>query len=212
MIIERLPQSDVWTGSTTSSNTTSGTVSDSIANVGASTFWEKLVSVITTPFEWLADTVLTGIKSIFVPSEDYLTDKAEYFGSRFPFIPPVVDAVKDISLALSNPSGEPPVIYVDLSASRGSYELGGEVPFIDLRWYAEYKSIVDKLLSAFLWIVFIWRLFRQIPGILSGMPGEFFQGPLVWLPGQKDIPIDYRLENSHAIVPVSERFDKSSKE
>jgi len=60
-----------------------------------------------------------------------------------------------------------------LEDTRGSYNLGGTVPFIDMSWYAEYKPIGDALLSSLLWVVFIWRQFRQLPGLISGMPGEF---------------------------------------
>lgn len=65
------------------------------------------------------------------------------------------------------------MIYIDLGASRGPYDLGDVVPFVDLRWYEEYKPTGDALLSAFMWAAFIWRMFVKAPGIVSGMPGDF---------------------------------------
>lgn len=189
--IRGLSQSDVWTGSNVSSNTNTntGTSSDSIANVGAETFWEKLVAVITTPFEWLADTVMTGIKAIFVPSEDFISDKVDTLMAEFSFIEPVVTLVKAFFGGIDSTLQEPPVIYINLDDTRGSYDIGGKTPFIDMTWYAEYKPTVDKLLSAFLVAVFLWRLFRQLPGIVSGMPGDFVMDGLsqlhIELPSRK---------------------------
>lgn len=157
---ESLSQSDVWTGSNVSSNTSTNTGinSDSIANVGATTFW---------------DTLSNTIASIFVPSEDYLSSKVDALAAEFGFIGPVVTAARSIVLPFNDFEPEPPVIYLHLEDTRGSYDLGGTVPFIDMTWYAEYKPIGDALLSSLLWVVFVWRLFRQLPGLIAGLPGDF---------------------------------------
>lgn len=78
-----------------------------------------------------------------------------------------------MKLGLANISTEPPVIYIHLGDTEGSYNIGGTVPFLDLRWYARYKPTVDTLISAFLWICFVWRMLLKLPGIISGMPGDF---------------------------------------
>ena len=39
---------------------------------------------------------------------------------------------------------------------------------LDLSWYARYKSRVDSILSGFLWIGYLWLLFKRAPGIVRG--------------------------------------------
>ena len=74
--------------------------------------------------------------------------------------------------ALNRTNTEPPVIYLNLANNRGPYDLGGEVAFLDLRWYAEYKPVGDAIISAFLWLFFAWRVYVKSPGIIRGIPGD----------------------------------------
>lgn len=39
---------------------------------------------------------------------------------------------------------------------------------LDLSWYARYKSRVDAILSGFMWIGYLWLLFKRAPGIVRG--------------------------------------------
>lgn len=148
-------------------------LTQSVGNTNAGTFLDALVDALTAPFEWLAETLLEGIKAIFVPSEDFLTEKVEALRDEFSFADSIISAGELVGSTLQSLDTSPPVIYIDLGAARGSYYLGGKEVFIDLHWYEEYKPTVDALLSALLWIVFIWRLFMKAPGIISGMPGDF---------------------------------------
>jgi len=63
-----------------------------------------------------------------------------------------------------------PYIPVNLSAAQSHYgfNYGGEVGFLDLSWYAPYKHTVDNILSGFLWLFFMWKLFSKLPGIIGG--------------------------------------------
>ena len=63
-----------------------------------------------------------------------------------------------------------PSIKINLSAAQSHYgfDYGGEVEALDLSWYTPYKRTVDNLLSGFLWLVFLWNVFRHAPGIISG--------------------------------------------
>lgn len=117
-----------------------------------------------------------GIKSLVVPETDYLSGKVNELCQNFGFADSIVRTAKALHFGLANITTEPPVIYIDLGAFRGDYNIGGRVPFLDLRWYAEYKPTVDIIISAFLWICFAWRMFLKLPGIISGMPGDFVAG------------------------------------
>lgn len=147
-----LGQTDVWTGAGSAADT----LPDTEANTGT-----------------LANTILAGIRDIFVPSSDYLTAKVDALCAEFAFADSITKTANGLIDGLRGVSTEPPVIYIDLSANRGPYDLGGEVPFLDLRWYAEYKPTVDAIISAFLWACFIWRIFLKLPGIISGAAGTF---------------------------------------
>lgn len=63
-----------------------------------------------------------------------------------------------------------PSITVDLGAADSAYGItyGGVVPVLDLSWYAEYKPTVDNIISGFLWLLFLWGVFKQAPNIISG--------------------------------------------
>lgn len=69
----------------------------------------------------------------------------------------------------SNPPGAPS-IPLDLSAAHSfyGYDYGGQVEMFDLSWYTPYKETVDHIISGFLWLSFLWALFRHAPGIISG--------------------------------------------
>ena len=69
----------------------------------------------------------------------------------------------------SNPPGAPSIPLV-LSAAHSfyGYDYGGQVEMFDLSWYTPYKETVDHIISGFLWLSFLWALFRHAPGIISG--------------------------------------------
>lgn len=120
-----------------------------------------------------ATSVKDAVDSLVVPDKDYLSDKLAALCEEFVFADSIVKTVLQMVLALSGLDSQPPVIYIDLGAFRGSYDIGGMVPFLDLRWYASYKPTVDALISAFLWICFIWRMFIKLPSIINGLGGDF---------------------------------------
>lgn len=76
----------------------------------------------------------------------------------------------DDALSVTSLSSGAPSIVIDLGAAQShyGYNYGGYVEVLDLSWYTPYKESVDKLLSGFLWVVFLWTLFRKVPGIISG--------------------------------------------
>lgn len=171
--LKGMVQTDIWAGTQVGTNTGTGTGTQvgtgTLAGTNTETFVSSLADAIVTP-------VVNAITSVFVPSEDFLTAKVEALASKFGFAAALVETVNALKDGLNGVTTEPPVIYLDLGASRGSYPLGGKVAFLDLTWYAEYKPTVDKLISAFLWLCFIWRMFLKLPGIISGMPGDFVAG------------------------------------
>ena len=171
-----LTQEDVWAGTSTyedtSTDTDIGVITGTFADTAVGTFINNLIDALMTPFKWLADALLTGVKAIFVPSEDFLTAKVEALRSRYGFADSIMDTGKAIGAALNDFDASPPIIYMELANAESHYDWGGRAIALDLRWYERYKPTVDQLLSALLWIFFAWRVFRKLPGIISGMEGD----------------------------------------
>ena len=179
--IGTLTQPDIWQGSIADPMPGTDSVPDgSIAETPWEAFkkwisegWKSIIQAIPTA-ESIGQAVGNVIKSIFVPDADFITEKWNDIRSRFEFADSITATGEVLVDILDGLDPEPPVIYIDLGAAEGSYNIGGEVPFVDLRWYARYKPTMDLIISAFLWLAFVWRLILKLPGIISGMPGEFF--------------------------------------
>lgn len=133
---------------------------------------ESLGETITNAWDAAIEAILNGIRDIFVPSADFLTAKVDALRSEFSFADSIITSGEYIGNSLQGLGTEPPVIYINLANNRGPYDLGGEVAFLDLRWYAEYKPVGDAIISAFLWLLFVWRLYVKAPGIIRGLPGD----------------------------------------
>ena len=85
-------------------------------------------------------------------------------------ITPYLGDLRTVAAEDIMPIAGAPSLKLDLGAAQShyGYEYGGEIEFLDLSWYTPYKQTVDSLLSGFLWLMFIWRLFKVAPGIISG--------------------------------------------
>lgn len=147
-------------------------ISGTLADTATGSFIGALVDAITAPFEWLANTLLAGIQALFVPSEDFLTEKVDALRSEFGFADSIIGTFEMFGDSLFSVDTSPPIIYIDLSQSEGSYYLGAEVVFVDLTWYEKYKPTVDILLSAFMWLCFFWRVGKGLPNIIRGVSGD----------------------------------------
>ena len=225
--IPNVPQEDIWKGNkveidspdsgesndpTTGTDTEPGTGSDpSVSSTPWETFkkwisegWQSIIQAIPTP-EAIAKALGNVIKSIFVSDADFISEKWNAIRSRFDFADSISSSGELILDVLKGIDPEPPVIYVDLGDTEGSYYFGGQVAFLDLRWYERYKPTGDAIISAFLWLAFAWRLFLKLPGIISGLPGDFVMHSVVdlglsdHLPARKKEYEHQRQENRRSI-------------
>ena len=175
--IQDVTQENVWAGEDVKSDVGTGedveSVSGSLANTSTNSFIQSLIDALRSLFEWIVDEILSGIRALFVPSAGFVDAKVDALAERYSFLSSIALLGPSIRDFLGGLGSTPPVIYIDLGSSRGSWFLGGRVVFIDLSWYSDYKPTVDFLLSAFIYLAFCWRLFVKLPGIISGMPGDF---------------------------------------
>ena len=146
-------------------------IPDAISDLGTSL--QALGNSIIDKIAEVGAQTKAAIESLVVPDEDYLSDKIAALCEEFAFADSIVRTTQQFGNMLAGVTTEPPVIYIDLGSTRGSYDIGGVVPFLDLRWYAAYKPTVDAIISAFLWACFIWRMFLKLPGIINGAAGDF---------------------------------------
>ena len=80
------------------------------------------------------------------------------------------DSTTDSS-AITGSSSVAPSITIDFSKAHScyGYDYGGESKVLDLSWYTPYKTTVDNIAGGFLWLLFMWGLFKNAPNFLAGM-------------------------------------------
>lgn len=181
-------QAELWSGVATITQDTTqlGGTSWTKFKTWMQTLFAPVVSISTTVkglLEWavalpatLADVFANVLSVAFVPAEGYFDTKLEMLISRHAFANSVRDTVNSLNGFFQGMGSTPPIIWIDLGASRGELELGGRIKFVDLTWYAEYKPTVDVLISAFLYLWFVWRIAHSLPGILNGTSGMWGSG------------------------------------
>lgn len=141
----------------------------------------SIPETLTNIWEWVKTVpqiLVDALAAVFIPAEGYLDAKVDALLSTYTFLNGFSSDAKFLKSQLSGLGTTPPVIYIPLGSSETSYSIGSDTIFLDLSWYAKYKPTVDAILSAFLWILFIWKLFLKLPGIVSGLPGDFVMGGL----------------------------------
>ena len=140
---------------------------------------EKIGAFFTTLWGWLqsiidAITALPAaiaekIGALFKPDEALLTEITDTFKGKFGFFSTLKQFGND--LFGMTPETEPPVIWVHLenAESKFGYNYGDKQKIFDMTWYQKYKASVDGLLSGFLWLGYLWLLFKRAPAIPGGM-------------------------------------------
>lgn len=156
-------------------------------NNGSTVAGDGLVTELTLPnlldgFQTLlkvnvVDPIINALKDLFVPSEDFLTDKVNALRQRFSFADSIIATATSIGAALSAFETEPPIVYINLADAESQYNWGGLAVALDLSWYARYKPTVDLFLSAVMLLFFVWRVFVHLPGIISGASVGFSISP-----------------------------------
>lgn len=126
--------------------------------------------------------------AVFIPSEGYLNAKVEALRLKFSLFDSIINTVTDLRNFFTTLGAKPPVIFIDLSSASDFWNIGGRVIFIDLTWYSKYKPSMDFVLSAFLWIWFLWRILLSLPGIVQGTSGFWGSGTVAPEKGFPSLP------------------------
>lgn len=113
------------------------------------------------------DLLKEALKWLFVPSEDSINSLVDSVKSHFGFIDTITNTANSIKDMFSG-TETLPTIKVKLPSNSW---YNGEVTVLDLNWYSTYKSYGDLIISAFIYIFFLWRMFIKLPSIISGAGG-----------------------------------------
>lgn len=117
-----------------------------------------------------------ALTKVFVPDQAAAIQKVDAMGEYFKFRDDLIYIAKEFETRVfhitPNPILKIPLGKVLIPKYRGAF---GNYFIVDLTWYAYYKEFGDKVILAFVWAVFIWRLFVLLPGIINGAVGGFFR-------------------------------------
>ena len=144
---------------------------------------EKIGAFFTTLWGWLSN-IIDAIKAIpsavaeavgalFKPDEALVTEITDTFKEKFGFLPALKRFGDDLFGMTAET--EPPIVWIHLenAESKYGYIYGDKTKALDLTWYQKYKANVDTIVSGFLWLAFLWLLFKRASSIIQG--GEMIE-------------------------------------
>lgn len=102
--------------------------------------------------------------SLFVPSEDRLLAISNTVSLKFSFVDSLKIAMNSIKDIINN-LGNAPKLTLNLGATK--YIDEGNYVILDLSWYAPYKSYGDIVLTGFIYLIYVWRLFCHLPSLFN---------------------------------------------
>ena len=82
--------------------------------------------------------------------------------------------VRDIGTELYSSvqaGGDAPELIIHLGAANSpfGFQYGGDEYALDLSWYGQYKESVDSISGGFLWLLYLYGIFKHLPEIFSGV-------------------------------------------
>lgn len=126
----------------------------------------------------ISDAIAVALAAVFVPAAGYWDAKVVALQAAFPLFDSIVVSAGSLRNFFQGLGSRPPIIYIDLGNS-ASWAMGGKTIFLDLTWYSQYKPTMDTVLSAFLWIFALWRIFLRLPSLIRGGSGDWGSGTVV---------------------------------
>lgn len=102
---------------------------------------------------------------MFIPSDEFMSEKMQPIFDKFGFVTDVYDFVSDMVEAITTDIDEPPTFTVKLSQIE---KYGAQDVVIDFSWYAPYKPVGDAVLSGLFILCYAWNCFMHLPNLLQG--------------------------------------------
>lgn len=117
--------------------------------------------------------IIKMIEEVFVPNEEKTNEIIGEIRSRFEFVDGIKASVTSLEDVLT---GIKPAPSLSINIGGTKYTESRTVKIIDLSWYAPYKGIGDAVLTGFIYLSFLWRLFINLPAIINGAGGSIQAG------------------------------------
>ena len=118
---------------------------------------------ITNAITAIPEKIIEGVKSLFIPSEVFMSEYKEKLMKKFEFVNDIQNTFKKIT-GLIQKNDTPPKFEIDLGE-----KLGGKVTIMD---FSQFDiSLMRDLLGAFLLIGYIVSLFRKTPETIQANGG-----------------------------------------
>lgn len=141
------------------------------AKTGWMTLWDwlkKILDAILSLPASIAELIEAILTKVFAPNLTKAQDQILVIQNKFGWVGVLNDCIKS-NLTSLNPNSSPPVIYIDFTQAESSkYVKVGKQLAIDFSWYAKYKPTGDAIIGSFMWIVYLWYLWKRLPDIISG--------------------------------------------
>lgn len=100
--------------------------------------------------------ILNGLKSLFIPERNIFADIVAKFGDKFP----IVGQISNLIASLYNIGDNEPVFLF-------TYK-GIELKVIDFTAFSDYMPLIKNFTGAFLFLSFLVREIKILPGIIRG--------------------------------------------
>lgn len=122
----------------------------------------------------LIDLLKEALKALFVPSDERINALVDSVKSKFAFIYDIQDSVQYIQTTIDNAECTPSIT---IHVGKTKYTPAADIKVLDLAWYAQFKEYGDLVISGFIYALFIWRMFINLPNIIQGAGGAIGDVP-----------------------------------
>lgn len=118
--------------------------------------------------------IAAPLQAAFVPDEDKVRIFFDDFNHKFSFVDDMKTNIENVKKYVFGVTPSP-ILKIPIMKTESKYDYGfGDYFIIDVSWYAKYRPYGDLVILAFAWLMFIWRVFISLPGIISGSPGSMW--------------------------------------
>lgn len=133
--------------------------------------WDFLANILSyiNPFHEnffghrLIDLLKTLLYELFVPSQESIENLFGPIQEKFAFIDEIKIYITQLQDMFESVE-EAPSLTINVNSKY--YE--GDLKILDLSFFAPYKKYSDMLITAFVYILFAWRLITHLPAIING--------------------------------------------
>lgn len=113
------------------------------------------------------------LEEVFIPNEEKMNELLDQIRARFEFVNSIKTSITSFEDVMN---GIKPAPSLKINIGETKYTEARTVKIIDLSWYAPYKGIGDAVITGFVYMMFLWRLFIHLPSTISGAGGAVETG------------------------------------